>query len=166
MSTARNNIVKYDAQKSLFDDASSLIPNTLSFNQGDNLCYDATAKVLKVPTTEADGATYCGVARDSVASGKLLIPYSTSNSRSGSLGTGQKIAGPVYGVTVSMYLKNGDALSPGAPVYLDPTNGLQHVQAAGTKSIGLYNGPAITGSTSTLVNCLVGARNPNDTLKF
>lgn len=163
MSVSKNNIVVDVARKSLFYGASGIY-GTLTFNQGDLLCFSSTTHLLTQPTQESDMDTFAGVSVEQVVSGIKKSPFSDSNDAS--LAAGLDIAAPVYGVICSLILKSGDGAFPGSYAYGDPATGAQNVQASGTKPIGLFTSPAITGDGTLTVNVLVGARYPNDTLKF
>jgi len=158
-----NRITRSISQKSLFEDSSAVTPSTLSYNQGDLLAFDTSAHVLKLMAAEGDAVTFVGIARETVLLGNLKRPFVTPVD--GSFGA-DVIAGPVYGVIAKLQLKSGDTLNPGDDVYADPVTGNANVQAAGTKPIGTYEGPAVTAGASTYVEVLLGARYPNDTLKF
>lgn len=163
MSQSRNNITREVSRKSLFPDASPLIPTTLSYNQGDLLYFDSSTKRIKLAAAESEASTLLGVAVQKIVEGIPAQPYNTATSASQAQGA---LPGPAYGVIVSLYLKNGDALARGSLVYADPVTGAQNVQAAGTKAIGLYQGANITGGTDTLIEVLLGARYPSDSLVF
>lgn len=164
MSTPKNNIVRSVAPKSLFESALNVIDSTVSFNQGDLLRFDTSTRKLALIGAEANASTFLGVARVTVVSGKLASPYSTSNDAATAI---VDIPGPQYGVVASLTLKTGETLHAGALVYSDPSDGDQYVQASGTKAIGVYQGPGVTGSAAGLqVECLLGARYPDDALKF
>lgn len=165
MSTPTNRIVRSTAPKEILSDiqVGRGLTTSISYNQGDLLIFDVATQTVKKPAAESEGSTFLGIATNTVASGVAVGPYSglATTAQAQSL-----IAGPQYGVEASMILKNGDALVFGASVYLDPASGPEFVQASGTKAIGIYEGPSITGNGSLPVRCLLGARFPNDTLKF
>jgi hypothetical protein len=166
MSTATNRIKRSIAPKAIFAElnVNAGISSAVSFNQGDLLYYDATNHLVKKMSAEGDAATCLGIATVTVASGVLVGPYSgLASSASVAI---QAITGPQYGDISALILKSSDALVHGAYVYADPSDGAEFVQASGTKPIGVYQGPAITGDGVKTVECLLGARFPNDTLKF
>ncbi len=163
MSISQNTVVKSISPKSIFDDATNVLGDDTTFNQGDNLYFNNTTKKISGLAAESDADRYLGVARVKVVNGKLAQPYETASSSREARGG---IPGPVYGVVAFFQLKNGDVLEAGADVYADPSSGAQFVQDTGTKPIGTYQGGAITGGTNTTVEVLIGARFPNDTLKY
>jgi hypothetical protein len=159
-----NNIVRTVTPGSIFEEASAVISSSVSFNQGDLLVFDDTNNVLKKPAAEAEGATFLGVARCSIASGKLVSPYNTDVVASQAASA---IPGPQYGVICKLTLKTSSSLNPGDLVYLDPATGTDGIAVTGTKAIGIYQGPALTGSAAGLkVEVLLGHRHPADALRF
>lgn len=162
--TPANRIVRTISEKSLFEDATAVIPSTLSYNQGDLLAFDSTNHVLMLLTAETDANTFCGIATNTVVSGKLKSPY-TGTAVDAAAGA-NVIQGPVYGDICSLQLKSGDSLNPGDLVYTYPAGSNASVQATGTKAVGIYEGAAVTAGSSTFINVFLGARYPADTLKF
>lgn len=162
--SGKNRIVRTVAEKSIFESAKAVVSAAVSFDQGDLLVFDDTANLLKKPAAEAEGATFVGIARCTIASGKLASPYTTDVDGSQAI---TEIPGPAYGVIAKLVLKTGDALNPGDQVFLDPAAGTHHVQAAGTKAIGIYAGPAIGAAVAGQeIEVLLGARHPGDTLRL
>lgn len=136
---AKNRIVQSIAPKSLFPEASIVVDSTVSYNQGDLLCLDSG--LLKPVTGDADGATFLGVAPQTVVSGKPKAVYSgTAVDAAQAI---EALSGPVYGVVAKMKLAVGDAFTPGALVYCSSTDA-QTVTVTGTNPIGLYQGQSIT----------------------
>lgn len=164
-SIPNNNIVRSIAPKTIFSDLAigNGLNSSSAFNQGDLLIFDTSTLLARIAASEGEAATFLGVSPVSVASGVPVGPYQGLATSSQ---VKQIVPGPVYGVIASLNLKVGDALAKGASVYADPSSGQQFVQASGTKPIGVYEGPSITGVSGTTVECLLGARYPNDTLKF
>ena len=159
-----NRIVRTVNQSSVFPDATAETLSTSTYNQGDLLVYDTGTFAVKVAAAEADGATFCGIAIESIVLGKLVSPYTTDVSASQGL---SHVAGPVFGVVASLVLKTGDSLNPGDLVYLDPATAAYGVAATGTKAIGVYQGKAIAGAAAgTHVEILLGSRFPQDVLKL
>ena len=82
------------------------------------------------------------------------------------------VNGPIYGNSYFMTIKTSDTLAPGAYVYAYPTGGVGYVSATAaatsTQPIGVYIGHTTVTSAAagTQIECLIGARFPNDTLKF
>lgn len=162
-----NRIVRDEhISKSNFEDAIGQIGNTTSFAQGDLLVFDTTTHKLKLPALEADGSTFVGISRITIVNGKILSPYQ------GTAVDGAQaivdIPGPIYSCVAKLLLKAGDTIQSGANVFLDPTTGTYCVQAAGTKSIGIYvgSGPLTAGANGTFIEVRLGNRYPNDTLTF
>lgn len=161
----KNTIVRSVAPKSLFESALNVINNALTFDQGDLLVFDDTTNLLKRPTVETQGSTFCGIAAVSIVNGKLPSPYNTDVVASQGI---HDIPGPIYGVVALLVLKTGDSINPGDDVFIDIATGNRGVTSTpGTKSIGLYQGKAITGSAAGLeIPVLIGCRAKNDVLKF
>jgi len=160
----KNTIVRSVAPKSLFESAKAVIGNTTTYDQGDALIFDDATNKIRRPTTEAECSTFCGIARNSLVNGKEVSPYNTDVVGSQSI---SDQPGPVYGVVANMVLKTGDSINPGDDVFFDPATGTRGVTVTGTKSIGLYQGPAIAGAAAgTEIPVLIGCRAKNDSLKF
>jgi hypothetical protein len=160
----KNTIVKSVCRSAVFDDVQPLIDATVSFNQGDFLILDTTNHLIAKPSAETDGATFLGVAVETIALGKLKKPYSTDVDAATAISA---VAGPVHGVEAQAVLKTGSTLTVGGLVYLDPATATNGVAATGTKAIGVYTGAqgAISGSAAGLViNVKIGHRFPGDSL--
>jgi hypothetical protein len=146
MTTAINNIVRGGSQaKSLFDSALPLLDATVSFNQGDLIAYNSG--LLKAVAGSGDSANFLGVAVNTVVSG---LPKQAYQGTAVDSSTGASdMEGPVYGVVASLYLTNGDAFTPGSPVYLTTDAQTVTVTQPGSESaIGVFVGAAITPSSS------------------
>lgn len=166
MSTAQNRIVRGGNGKSFFESAMDAVDSTVSFNQGDLLVFDAATKLLKVPSAESEAETFLGVAPVTVVDGKLKSPYVTDVSASEGV---SDFAGPRYGdgLVCGHILQTGSSLSEGDLVYLAPALGAQYLAATGTKPVGTYVGPTISGSVAGQeIDWVVGARFPGDSLRF
>lgn len=164
-STPKNRIVRTIALSAVFEDATALVTSSTSWNQGDLLVYDDSTYVIRTATSggeSSDSALFLGIAVNTVASGALVGPY-TGLATTARTAIGY-MAGPVYGVEAALPLANGDTLVPGNLVYMKPSVSPQTVSASGTKAIGVYNGPAITGDGTLTVNVRLGHRFPADTL--
>lgn len=164
-STPKNRIVRTIALNAVFEDATPVSNANTNFNQGDLLCFDvATLLIRPVASESVDSANFLGIAEVTVQNGSPVGPYQ------GLATTSRQIPGhfpgPVYGVNASLTLKSGDALNPGALVYLDPTDGPQFVSASGTNAIGVNAGAGITGNGVLNVVVRLGARYPGNTLKL
>ena len=152
---AKNRVVRTVDNNSVFMDCTNLVTSSTSWNQGDFLVYDTSAHTIRVPTTEStDSANFLGIAVCTVLNGAIQGAY-------GSLATGSQTAsggipGPAFGVEAQWYLKSGDAFYPGASVYMAPSVSNQTVSITGTNIIGVYNGPAITGTGTNTGNVRVG----------
>lgn len=164
--SAKNLIVRSVAPKSLFESAVNLISSAVSFNQGDLLILDTSGHLLAHAAAESDGATFLGIARTSIASGKIIGPYTGVPDADVSAAI-TDVAGPQYGVVAKLVLKTGDSVSPGSLVYLDPSSGTQNVQASGTKAIGIVQSAAVSSAAAgTQIEVLLGCRAPVDALLF
>ena len=158
-----NRIVRSVSPNTLFASAYNLVDSTSDWNQGDLLIFDDTTNKIRKPTTEAEGATFLGIAIQTVIDGKLILPYVTDVDASDSV---SQLPGPQFGVEASLVLKTGDALNPGDLVYLNPSTGAYHVQAVGTKAIGQYDGKAIASATAgQFIVVRIFCRHPGDTIK-
>lgn len=164
MATSKNRIIRSISPKSLFEEAAPVTALNVTFNQGDLLYFDTSAKTIKRLTSEGNAATFVGISRIGVTNGVPNSPYqglaSQPSEAQGAL------PGPQYGVIAALVLKSGDALAVGQLVYADPADSNFGIQTAGTKAIGLYQGKAVTGDGVAVVEVLLGVRYPNDTLAF
>lgn len=150
--------------QSVFPDASALISSSSNFNQGDLLFLDTSAHLLKTASAESDNATFVGIATQTVVSGKLKRPFTTAVDASFGADV---VEGPAYNVVAKLPLMVGDSLNPGDLVYGNPVVSPADVASTGTKAIGVYQGPAISGAAAgTKVEVLLGTRFPADALKF
>lgn len=159
MSTANNNIVRLVAPKSIFESAYGVLSSSVTYNQGDFIAFDTSAKVLKVAGT-ADIDNLLGIARQSIVNGVAPNPYQgTAVDASQAIAD---VAGPVYGVVASMVLKTGDAFTLGCKVYLtaDPQTVTVTDPGSGAKNCGIYNGPLAVASAAAgqKGDILIGAR--------
>jgi hypothetical protein len=159
-----NRIVRTISGNTRFPSAVKDISASSTWNQGDLLIWDSSAHIIRLPVSEAEGASMLGISQQTLVAGKLPIPYVTDVDASRAI---TDIPGPQFGVVASLVLKTGDALNPGDLVYLNPADGAYHVQAAGTKAIGLYAGAAIASAfAGQLIEVLVGCRFPGDALQL
>jgi hypothetical protein len=164
-----NTVVKEIAIKQVFPDVKNLTDSTVSYFQGDIMIFDTTTKLVRAATAESECVTLLGIADANIYLGKPFSPY--YNTPVDAAQAVPAINGPIYGMTAKLILKSGDSLTAGAAVFAyqnnsDTVYGKQYCQAAGTKAIGVYQGPAITGDGVAKVEVLIGSRYPNDTLKF
>jgi len=157
MSTSKNNIVREIAPKSLFESAKAVLSADVTYNQGDLIAFDTSAKVLKVAGT-ADIDNLLGVARQKIVEGVQASPYQGTD-----VDASQAIddcAGPVYGVVAFMTLKTGDAFAAGDKVYLtaDPQTVTSTDPGSG-KHCGVYQGGTVASAAAGQVgDILIGAR--------
>lgn len=159
-----NRLTLSDQKKSIFPDATAVISSAVSFNQGDLLYFNDTSNLISRLAAEGDAVTFLGIAEVTIVSGKLASPYVTDVDASQAISA---IPGPVYNVRAKLVAKTGDAFNPGDLVYANPAAGNYHVQAAGTKAIGVYQGPAVASAAAGQeIEILLGTRFPADALKF
>lgn len=163
-----NTIVKEVAQKQVFPDVKAYTTSVCSYAQGDIQIYDTTNNIVRAPTGEAEGSAMLGIAALDITSGKPVSPYSTATDASQAV---PALNGPLYGITALLVLKSADILYKGQYVYAYPTGGANQVAATAastaTAPIALYvGGSTVTGDGVIQVECLIGARYPNNTLKF
>jgi len=168
MGLPKNTIVRSVAPKSIFESAKAVIGAATTYDQGDILIFDDATNLIRRPTTEAECATFCGIARNTIVNGKEKSPYNTDVVGSQSI---SDQPGPVYGVVALLTLKTGDAINPGDDVFFDPAQAPGSnrgvTSTPGTKSLGLYQGPAIAGAAAGQeIPVLIGCRAKNDSLKF
>jgi hypothetical protein len=158
MSTAKNNIVRLVAPKSLFESAYGVLSSSVTYNQGDFLALDTVNHVLKAAGT-ADIDNLLGIARQSILNGVAPNPYQgTAVDASQAIAD---VAGPVYGVTAFMVLNTGDAFNMGDKVYLtgDPQTVTSTDPGSG-KACGIFDGPVAVASAAAgqTGDILIGAR--------
>lgn len=166
MGIGKNTVRRVIATKMIFPDIKGLLASSADIDAGDLVVFDdATNRVVK-PAAETEAATFLGVMPISIRSGKMVGPYTGLTDVDAAVAAGAML-GPQYGDVHACILKSGDTLAPGDRVYLDPTVGPRVVAAAGTKSVGVYQGnAAVTGDGTLEIEVLMGSRFPNDTLKF
>lgn len=167
--TPINNIIRGGAQgRSIFPSALPFLSSSVSYNQGDLLCYDGSNHVL-IPAATGNFANFLGVAINTVVSGLPKSPYQ-GTAVDASEGASD-MGGPLYGVTVSLTLDTGGTLAPGEPVYLSSV-GAQNVAASdpgSADSIGIYMGNqgSISSSAAGLkIDVLIGSRYAQTGLHF
>jgi hypothetical protein len=149
---AKNRIIQSIAPKTLFPDASVVVDATISYKQGDLMFLDTN--LIKPVTADASGATFVGIAPQTVVDGKPKAVYTgTAVDAAASI---QTLAGPVYGVVAKLKLKTGDAFTPGAAVYCTNVDA-QTVSITGTNKIGIFQGAAVTGAAGVEGPVLIGA---------
>lgn len=142
---AKNRIVRQVAPISLFEEAIALVSSAVSWNQGDLIYLDTVNNLLKPMASDANCATICGIARQTIISGKPAPVYQGTAVDAAAAIEG--IAGPQAGVIAKMKLKSGDAFVPGGSVYYG--GDAQTVSSTGTNVVGIFQDAAITaGATS------------------
>jgi hypothetical protein len=157
--------------KSVFEQALNFVNSSSSWVQGDNLCIDATSHCLRAVTSDADGATFAGVAQQSVTAGILVGPYPTGMATISSQQS-QQLVGPAYGCVVSRTIHAADALYPGVKLFLPATGDTQNLtitDAAGAGDfVGIYMGPVVASAVAgTLYPVKIGYKNgTGTTLQF
>lgn len=159
-----NTLARRVAPKAVFVDAKPVLDDSVSFNQGDLIVFDTTEGIIRKPTLETEGETFLGVAAVTIVDGRPAPAYLSDVDASLSI---ISVPGPEFGDVHRVMLKAGDAIEPGAAVYLDPASGSRFVTVTGTKAIGVYQGKALTaGAAGTEIEVLIGCRYSEDTLKF
>ena len=160
MSTyGKDPIFRRVSRNTLFGDISAAIGASTTYNAGDFLTFNSTTQTFGTLGAESDSANFAGVAVESVVSGKMPSAYTTDVDSAVGY---PSVAGPEFGDEVFATLKAGDAVVPGSVLYYNtgatPKNGV--TVTAGTKSIGLYFGPALTGAptTGTVIPIKLGCR--------
>lgn len=159
-----NNIIRSVAPKSLFESALSVLSSSVSYNQGDLIAFDGTNNVLKAVTGSGQADNILGVARQTIASGKVASPY--SGTAVDSAQAIEDVAGPVYGIVAALKLKSGDSFTPGCKVYLTSTDAQTVSSGAAGNHIGLYQGASVTAGTASVGDILVGARYSKSDIDF
>ena len=148
--TALNRIVREVNPSSYFESALPLIDATVSFNQGDLLYLDTSGHLIKAVTSDSNGATFLGISRATIVSGKLVSPYQgTAVDAAQAI---SDIAGPQFGVVAKMKLKSGDTFNPGIAVYACSVDA-QTVSSTGSNIIGYFQDAQVTAGSSSQGNC-------------
>ena len=152
-------------RNTLSADISAAIGASTTFNAGDFLTFNGTTQTFGPFAGESDSVNLAGVAVASVVNGKMVSAYTTDVDSSVGY---PSIPGPEFGDEVFATLKAGDSVTPGSALYYNtgatPKNGV--TVTAGTKIIGYYFGPALTGapSTGTVIPIKLGCRFVNSGL--
>lgn len=161
-----DSIVKCGPGKTLFEEALPFVSSSITWYQGDMLCYDTSAHTLRVVAATSDAATIVGVADNTVISGQLNSPYAGLTAVNAAQ-TSPGIAGPKYGVVATPVLKTSDAFAPGVKVYLVNGGNTQTVSSTDPGDgnyIGIYVGANVASATAGQKGqVLVGARYPSAT---
>lgn len=152
---AKNTIVRQVAPNSLFADLTNFVSSACTWNQGDILFFDTVNKIVKPVAADADGEKCVGVAVQSVVAGKPKAVY--QGTAVDAAQAVEALAGPVFGVDVTLKLKNGDAFAPGDAVFATAVDA-QTVSSAGVQVIGVYVGPSIVAGAASTGVCRIGVR--------
>lgn len=162
----KNTEVKIISPKQIFPEIKGLVSSASTFVQGDILVWDSTNKIVRAATGEAEAATVLGIAQQDVSAGVIVSPY--QGTAVDAAQGGIALSGPVFGNTFKMVCKTGDSFNPGDYVYAYPAGGNRYVSASGTKPVGVYVGQSAVASAAAgaEIECLIGARFPNDSIKF
>jgi hypothetical protein len=143
---AKNRIVRSVAPNSAIADLTSVLSSAISYNQGDLLYFDDALNLVKPIAADANGATFLGIAQQSVVSG-VPKPVYQGTAVDASVAI-EGLAGPAYGVEAKMKLKSGDVFNPGDLVYGTAVDA-QTVSSAGTNAIGIYVGSTVTAASGS-----------------
>lgn len=160
-----NPIFRRVNRNSLAEDITAAIGASATFNAGDFLTFNGTSKTFGTLAGESDSVNFAGVAVQSILNGKPVSAYVSDVDASQGY---PAVKGPEFGDEVFATLKAGDAVTPGIPLYYNPgatpKNGV--TVTAGTKIIGYYFGPSLTGapSTGTVIPIKLGCRYINSGL--
>lgn len=137
--TPKNRIVRQVAPKSMFESCTALISSAISWNQGDMIYFDSANYLLKPMASDANGATFVGIARQTIVSGKLKPVYQGTDVDAAV--AIEDVAGPQVGVIARYQLKVGDTFTPGCQVYWG--GDAQTISSVGVNLIGNYQGSTI-----------------------
>lgn len=158
-----NKIVRTDNPGKVFAEIGNKLAASTSFSHSDLLIFDDALNQIRKPTTEAECATFLGVAVCDVLNGKLRPVYQGTDVDAAVAPSG--VPGPVYGVEVKCVVKTGDTIAVGDLVFADPATGSLAIQAAGTKAIGVAQ-QGITGAAAgSEIIVKIGHRFPGDVLQ-
>lgn len=157
-----NKIVRSDLVGHVFAEIGDKLASTTSFQHSDFLIFDDTLNQIRKPASEAECATFLGVAKCDVVDGKLRPVYQGTDVDAVVAGGG--IPGPCYGVEVKCVVKTGETIAIGDLVYADPATGARAIASTGTKPIGVAQ-QAITGAAAGAeIIVKIGHRFPGDVL--
>lgn len=166
MAKGKNTELRIVRPGTLVPDVKNFTSSVVTYNQGDFLIFDAVNSLVRAPTAEAECSTFLGVASLDVISGVPRSPYQGLTDVDAAQAI-PSMLGPVYGNSFQGVVKTGVNLTPGIALYADIATAGNGVSPSGTKQVGIYQGPSVTTSAAGLVvEVLVGARWPNDSLKF
>lgn len=152
---AKNRIVRQGSALPIFADAKPVVDSTISWNQGDLLFFDQAANLLKVVVADASGATFAGIAQQTLVSGKPRPVYQgTAVDAAQAI---ESIVGPQHACDAKLKLKVGDVFNPGDLIYCTAVDA-QTVSSAGVNAIGMYVGPSITAVAGSEGLCRLGQK--------
>jgi hypothetical protein len=149
-------MVRQNAARSLFEDASKAVDSTIDWNTGDLLYFDGATDLIKPVASDATGATILGIARQTLIDGKPRGPYTGLTAVDAAVAV-ESIAGPLYGVEANMKLKSADVFAHGDLIYATAVDA-QTVSSAGVNPIGIYVDSPVTAGATSEGRCLIGAR--------
>ena len=151
--TPINNVIRGGAQgRSVFPSALPVLSSSVSYNQGDLLCFDTSNHVLITAVT-GNSANLLGVAINTVVNGVPKSPYQ-GTAVDASEGASD-MGGPLFNVVATFFLDTGAGAYPGQLMYISnvgPQN-VTSVSAGGMLPMGIYS-----GSQGTIVSAASGSR--------
>lgn len=161
-----DRIIRGGPGKSIFDDGKAAISSSSSWYQGDLICFDTSAHILRVVAATGDAVTFVGIADNQVISGQLSGPYDGLTAVNAAQVT-PGFTGPKYGVSAQMILKTSDAFVMGAKVYLCNVDSqtVSSVDPGDANHVGIFVGPSAVASAAAGQQgaILIGCRYPNGT---
>lgn len=161
-----DRITRGDIGKTLFQSGKSACDSSSTWNQGDFIMFNTSAKALRRVSATGDGATFVGVADNVVTSGKLAGPYDGLTAVDAAQ-VSPDFVGPKYGCIASPVLKTSDAFAVGDKVYLVNSGNSQTVSVTDPGDgnyIGIYVGTAVASATAGQTGpILIGSRYPSAT---
>lgn len=156
-------IYRSDNLQCRFEDGLTFVTTSITWNQGDFLCFDTSAHTIRRVAATGDAATIIGIAQQGITSGVVDGPYqglATTNAP-------RAFVGPCYGVTAYRILKTGDAFNPGVKVYLADGGTTQTVSSTDPGDgnyVGLYDGLAVSSAAAGQTGFVkIGCRYPTAT---
>lgn len=158
--TGKNRVWREINPISAFEEAKPVVSSAVTWYQGDLIYFDDSANLLKVVAATGNAATFCGIARNTVISGKLQGPYTGLTATDAAEAT-SAIVGPVAGVEAKMKLKASDAFAAGDKVYLVNGGDSQTVTVTDpgdANFVGFYQDAAKTASAGDEGTILIVCR--------
>lgn len=149
--------------KSLFNSGKAGVSSSISWQQGDLVCYDTSTFLLRVVAATSDAANIVGIADNRILNGQLYSPYAGLTNVDAAQ-VSPDFVGPKYSVVAQMKLHTGDTLVFGQKVYLVDGADTQTVGATDPGDhnyVGIYMGSGITSAPAgSQVQVLIIARYP------